>query len=376
MLTCQHEKFFLSADQHYLNCAFMSPLMRSVERKGLKALRLERDPSQITPSMFFDEVDHARSLFARIIHGKAENVALIPSTSYGIATIAKNVQVSSGDNIVLAQGQFPSNVYTWQRLSSQTGATIRTVQNQEEDWTQRILEAINYRTSVVAIGTLHWTDGSAYDLVEISNRTHDVGAYLILDGTQSIGALPFDVESIMPDAVVCAGYKWLLGPYGTAFLYIGEPFMDGNPIEEGWLAREGSEIFGNLTNYTDRYRPRATRFDRGQTNSFAQTAMMTRALEQIIDWGPQEIQAYCSGLIQDFLPAIRKKGYTIHDPCFSHIFGVSLPDQVDQTQLNHELVDNKISVSIRGSAIRISPNVYNRRTDIDALQEVLLSAAK
>ncbi len=354
----------------------MSPLMRSVELAGMEAFQLERDPSQITPSMFFEEVNQARTLFGQLINGKAENVALIPATSYGIATIAHNLSVGSGDNIILAHGQFPSNVYTWRRLSNKTGATIRTVTDHHGGWTQKILEAINYRTAVVAIGTLHWANGSTFDLVEISQRAHDVGAYLILDGTQSIGALPFDFQAIKPDALVCAGYKWLLGPYGTAFLYMGESFIDGIPLEEGWLARDGSENFGNLTNYTDQYRPGAARFDRGQTNSFAQTAMMTKALKQILDWQPQQIQAYCSELVKDFLPTVRNSGYTIRDSCFSHLFGITLPEHVDQTHLSNELAQRQISVSVRGNGIRISPNVYNRSTDIDVLQDVFLSAAK
>ncbi len=354
----------------------MSPLMRSVELAGMESLQLERDPSQITPSMFFEEVNQARTLFAQLINGKAENVALIPATSYGIATVAHNLFVGSGDNIILAHEQFPSNVYTWRRLSNKTGATIRTVTDHHGGWTQKILEAINYRTAVVAIGTLHWVNGSTFDLVEISQRAHDVGAYLILDGTQSIGALPFDFQAIKPDALVCAGYKWLLGPYGTAFLYMGDSFIDGIPLEEGWLARDGSENFGNLTNYTDQYRPGAARFDRGQTNSFAQTAMMTKALKQILDWQPQQIQAYCSELVKDFLPAVRNSGYTIHDSCFSHLFGITLPEHVDQIYLSNELTQRQISVSVRGNGIRISPNVYNSSTDIDVLQDVFLSAAK
>lgn len=376
MLACQNENFFLSPDQHYLNCAFMSPLMRSVELAGTEALRLKRDPSKITPSMFFEEVNQARHLFAQLINGNAENVALIPATSYGIATIAHNLSVASGDNIVLINGQFPSNVYTWQRLSSETGAAIRTVTGRDGEWTQRILEAINYRTTVVSIGTLHWANGASFDLAEISQRARDVGAYLILDGTQSIGALPFDLEKIKPDALVCAGYKWLLGPFGTAFLYVGESFIDGIPLEEGWLARDGSENFGNLTNYTDRYRPGAARFDRGQTNSFAQTAMMTQGLKQILDWQPQQIQIYCTELIKDFLPAVRESGYTVGNSCFSHLFGVNLPDHLDRIRLNDELARCQISVSVRDRAIRISPNVYNNRADIDALQDVFLSAAR
>ena len=376
MLTCQNENFSLSPDQHYLNCAYLSPLMRSVELAGIKALRMKRDPSQITPSMFFEGVNEIRNLFAQLVHGESDRVALIPATSYGIATIAHNLSLSSGDSIILVHGQFPSNVYTWRRLSDKTGATIHTVTGDDANWTQRVLEAINYRTAVIAMETVHWANGYPFDLTTISQRAHAVGAKLILDGTQSIGALPFDVQTIKPDALVCAGYKWLFGPYGTALMYVGDQFIDGIPLEEGWLARDGSENFGGLTNYTDRYRPGAIRFDRGQANVFAQTAMMIQALKQLLAWQPQRIQSYCSELVRDFLPAIRGKGYTVSESCLPHIFRIGLPEHIDMSRLNDELKRRNISVSMRGgTAIRVSPNVYNNRKDINALQDVLLSAA-
>ena len=363
-------------NQHYLNCAYISPLMRDVELAGVHALQIERDPSQVTPYHFFEGVSKIRHLFAQLIRGESQNVALIPATSYGIATIANNLSLGAGDNIILTAGQFPSNVYTWRKMSETTGATIHTVAGNAENWTQKILEAINYRTAVVAMGSIHWADGSLFDLIEISQRAHDVGACFIVDGTQSIGAVPFDVQKIKPDALVCAGYKWLMGPYGTALLYMGDQFLDGTPLEEGWLARDGSENFENLMNYTDQYRPGAARFDRGQTNGFAQTAMLIKALEQLLEWEPNNIQAYCANLVDEFCPALRNHGYAVHNSNSPHLFGVGLPDNIDQMFIQRELVQRKVSVSVRGHGIRISPHVYNDHSDIGVLQDILLSTAR
>ena len=376
MLTCQREKFFLPPEQHYLNCAYFSPLMRSVESAGIDALRLEREPAQITPAMFFEGANRVRALFASLINGEADHVALIPATSYGIATIARNLKVSYGDNLVLIHEQFPSNVYGWHRLVERTGATIRMVNGRGANWTQRILESIDYRTSVVAMGIVHWTDGTFFDVAAIGKRARDVGAAFIIDGTQSIGALPFDVQEIQPDALVCAGYKWLMGPYGTGLMYVGERFLDGIPLEESWITRQGSENFDGLLDYTNQYRPGAIRFDRGQTVSFALTAMMIKGLEQVLDWQPEHIQNYCASLIADFLPFARNKGYEIISPCRSHLFGIGVPAHMNRQKLLEELTHREISVSLRGNAIRVSPNVYNNSADIDALQDVLVSAAK
>ena len=376
MLTCQREKFFLPSEKHYLNCAYFSPLMRSVEDAGIQALRMKREPALITPAMFFEGGDRVRTLFGSLINGRADQVAIIPAASYGIATIARNIKVGYGDNLVLIQGQFPSNVYSWHRLAENTGAAIRMVEGHGANWTQRVLESIDYRTSVVAMGIVHWTDGTLFDVKAIGKRARDVGAVLIIDGTQSIGALPFDVQEIQPDALVCSGYKWLMGPYGTGLLYVGERFLDGIPLEESWITRQGSDNFDGLLNYTNQYRPGAIRYDRGQTTSFAHTAMMIKGLEQVIEWQPENIQTYCENLIADFLPYAQNRGYTITGPYRPHLFGIGVPTHVNRQQLLDQLTERNISVSLRGDAIRVSPHVYNNSADIDALQDALLSAAK
>ena len=90
----------------------------------------------------------------------------------------------------------------------------------------------------------------------LRQRTHEVGAQLVIDGTQSVGALPINVQELQPDALICAGYKWLMGPYSIALAYYGPYFDQGEPLEEGWINRYGSEDFTNLVQYQDRYQPR------------------------------------------------------------------------------------------------------------------------
>ncbi|MCY3999836.1 MAG: aminotransferase class V-fold PLP-dependent enzyme [Bacteroidetes bacterium] len=376
MLLCQRDQFSLPQGQHYLNCGFLSPLLISVERAGIETLRLKRDPTQVKPSIFFEGIHAVRQLFAKLINGESNQVALIPATSYGISTIVKNISITSDQNIVVIHEQFPSNVYAWRRLSYQTGATIHTVIHDGRDWTEKILETINDQTAVVAMETVHWTTGYCFDLQIIRQRAHEVGALFILDGTQSIGAVPFDVKTVRPDAVVCAGYKWLMGPYGTAYMYVGEHFMDGVPLEETWIARKGSDQFDGLVNYTDEYREGAFRFDRGQSSAFSQTAMMREALRQVMEWDPAQIQMYCTELLSNFLPTVKSLGYTVDQHVLPHLFGIGIPDHVCKDQLSDQLNQRRISVSQRGGSLRVSPNVYNHQEDIQALLDVLQSAVK
>src|SRR5688572_5180344 len=220
MLTSKRSQFTLPTSVTYLNCAYMSPLLKVVEKAGIRGLRSKRNPVDIPAQAFFTDTELLRPEFAKLINVKeAKRIVTIPSISYGMATVAKNLGIKKDQHIIVAAEQFPSNYYPWQSLCEETGATIKTITPPEDfegrgkRWNEKILEAITASTRAVAIGNVHWADGTRFDLAAIRKRTKDVGALLIVDGSQSVGALPFDVDKIKPDALVCAGYKWLMGPY-------------------------------------------------------------------------------------------------------------------------------------------------------------------
>lgn len=383
MLTCQKERFFLPPDHHYLNCAYMAPLAKVVEAAGIEGIRLKRIPSRIRPEDFFRESDRVRSLFARLVGAKTSSIALIPSASYGIATIARNLPVERGRNIVLLEEQFPSNVLTWRRLASERGAEIRTVSPGEagsgraSSWNRRLLESIDARTAVVAVPHVHWADGTLFDLEAVSDRARDVDAALIVDGTQSVGALPFDVGRVKPAALVCAGYKWLLGPYSMGAAYFDERYHAGVPLEENWILRLGSEEFSRLVNYEDRYHPGAVRYDVGERSNFILVPMLAAALEMVLEWQPERIQAYCERLIAGLVEEAPGLGYRMEAAGgrAHHLFGIRTPDGVDPNALREELDRRGLSVSVRGSALRVSPHVYNDLHDVDALLDALRAAS-
>jgi len=234
MLPCQRDRFHLPEGVHYLNCAYMGPLLKRVEEAGIAAVQRRRDPTSITPESFFTDADRARGLFARLVNAPdPSRVAVVPGVSYGMATVARNLRVGRGQNVIVARAQFPSNVYGWRRLCAETGAELRAVEppaNAEgrgAGWNTRLLEAIDASTAVVALGNVHWADGTRFDLEAIGARGREVGAALVIDGTQSVGAMPFDVARVRPDALVVGGYKWMLGPYSLGMAYYGERFTAG-----------------------------------------------------------------------------------------------------------------------------------------------------
>ncbi len=384
-LGCQRSEFSLPPDLHYLNCAYMSPLPRVVEEAGIQGMIRKRNPSALAQEDFFEESQEARRLFAELVNvPDPSSVAIVPSVSYGISAVARNTPLVAGQNVVLLEEQFPGNVYAWLRLAGEEGAEVRMVgpgvgggSGRGRRWNQSILEAIDRDTGVVAMAPVHWTDGTWFDLKTIGARARDVGASFVLDGTQAVGAMPFDVQALQPDALIVASYKWLLGPYSMGLAYFGPRYRDGVPLEETWIAREGSQDFRALVDYQDRYQPGAIRFDVGERSNFILVPMVVAALRLLLDWGPGRIQAYTSGLSRELLTGAAALGYTVEEDLYrvGHIFGIRTPEGLSMPRLSEALRNEGVSASLRGSALRVSPHLYNDSRDVDALRRALRTAA-
>jgi len=378
-LGCQREHFELPEAAHYLNCAYMSPLATRVVEAGIRGIRSKVLPHAITPSDFFDGADQVRRRFATLIGSKQpDRISIIPAASYAVATCAQNLDLRSHHNIVLLDGQFPGNVYTWRVLGQRIGAELRTVKppdgpDRGRRWNERILESIDSSTGLVTLGAVHWTDGTIFDLQAIGERAREVGAALVIDGTQSIGALPFDVMTLQPDALFVAGYKWLMGPYSIGCAYYGPRFDDGVPLEESWIARKGSEDFGGLVDYEAEYQPGAIRYDVGERSNFALMPMLLESLEMVLEWTPERIQAYVKELTAPLFAQALQLGYAIEDEAWraGHLFGLRVPAHIDIERVKQRCAEREVSVSQRGGSIRVSPHMYNTPADIDALIDAL-----
>ena len=377
--------FSLPAESHYLNCAFMAPASKRVAAAGRRALERIEAPARLGVADFFEPSARVRQLFANIIGAPdPDRVAIIPSVSYAMATIARNTPLAPGQAVVVVEEQFPSVVYTWRRACREAGATLRTVAapdtagSRAEAWNAALLDAIDERTAVVAIPELHWTDGLRFDLDAVGTRARTVGARLVIDGTQSVGALPFDVGRTRPDAVACAGYKWLTGPYSVGVAWYGPAFDGGTPIEENWIARPASDRFNELVSYRDDYRPGAIRYDVGERSNFVLMPMFEAALEQVREWRPEAVATHTRALTAAAVPRLRELGCRIEDERWraGHLLGVRLPAGVDVAGLGRSLAARQVSVSLRGGAIRVAPHLYNDAGDLDALIDAVAGAVQ
>ena len=373
--------FQIDPGVHYLNCAYMSPLPDSVEAAGRVGLARKRRPWTIGTSDFFTEADQARHAFASVLGARsADGVAILPSVSYGMAIVARNLPMVSGQTIVVAAEQFPSNVHPWRRLASRRGGYVRAIaapdlrEGRGEAWNEALYDAIDERTALVALGHVHWADGTRFDLVRLARRAREVGAWFVVDATQSLGALAFPLQEVQPDAVVCAGYKWLFGPYGLAFGWFGATLREGEPIEETWAGRRGSDDFRRLVQYTDAYADGAARYDVGQRANFITLPMAIEALRLVRDWSPDRIQAHAAGLWAPVLEPLRAAGFAIELETWraAHLVGVRPDPGADIGALAARLQERRVMVSMRGRAIRVSPHLYNTPADMQALVGALL----
>ena len=384
-LPCQKHLFALPNGLHYINCARMSPLAKPVEEAGLRGLAELRNPEVLGVDRFFDDTNQLRARFAELIGaGEPNRVAVIPSASYGLATVARNLKPERGQNLVVLHEQFPSNLYSWRRLAEEHGAPMRTVCPPEgatsrgAAWNAQLLESIDQDTALVALPLHHWSDGTRFDLVEVGRRAREVGAMFVIDGTQSIGAAPFDLDEIKPDALVCAGYKTLHGPYSLGVAWYGERFDDGIPLEENWQQRKNSEDFAGLVDYEDEYQPGALRYDVGERSNWLLGPMLCRAIELLLEWQPNRIQEYCRVLSEPLVKRAAELGYWVEDADWrgSHLFGLRPPAGVDPREVQRALQERNVSVSVRGTSIRVSPNVYNTPEDMSALEQALAAVLR
>jgi selenocysteine lyase/cysteine desulfurase len=377
----QRHLFDIPDDVAYLNCGYMSPLMHPVREAGVAGLTRKARPWEITARDFFSGSDALRAAFAQLVNARADDIALVPAASYGVSVAARNLPLAHGQHVLVAAEQFPSNVYPWRERAREAGAEVRTLPKPADgDWTQAVLAALDddrgAATAIVALPNCHWIDGGLFDLERIGTECRRRGIALALDVTQSLGVLPLDVRRIQPDFLACAGYKWLLGPYAVSYLYVAERWQQGVPLEHNWIHRRNAEDFARLVDYQDAFEPGARRFDMGERSNFALLPAAEAALRQILEWGVDNVRETVESLADRIVERAAPLGLSVLPKSrrAPHYLGLQMaaapPPQVLRELLS-ELARRNVYVSVRGSAIRVTPHVYNTEADVDRFIEAL-----
>ena len=389
-LICQRDLFSIPPGHCYLNSAYMGPLARPVQQAGVDALARRAAPFLITAADFFEPAERTRALCARLVNADPERTAFVTTAAAGTAIVAKNLQPRAGQNVVLLADLFPSNVYPWRNWRA-SGVEMRSVAAPDAPWSSAtpggsraarwnaaLLAAIDANTALVAVEPAHWTDGTLFDLERIGRRCREVGAAFVVDGTQTVGAMPFDVPSIQPDALIVHSYKSMLCNYGLGFAVFSDRFGAGSPLEESWLMRAGSANFARLVDYEDAYAPGVRRFDTSLRANPGLISMLEAACSLLLEWQPQRVRDYLLGIERSAVQRLRALGFDVADEperC-ANVFGIKLPPGLNAEACRAHLAQQQIHVSVRGSAVRVAPHVYNDAADLERLVDALAQLAR
>jgi selenocysteine lyase/cysteine desulfurase len=371
LLPCQRALFDIPREVCFLNAASWSPLPLASQEAGRIGVARKGQPWKLGPEFAPAQHQRARVAAANLINADPEDVALISSVSYGVAAAAKLFPVPAGARVLVLEDDHSSPVLEWMTRAPQQGFTVEVVRRPDDgDWTAAVLEAIGRPgappLALVSISSVHWSDGGLVDLDAVALAARARGAALLIDATHSAGVLAFDVRALDPDFLVFPTYKWVLGPYGRAFLYIAKRHQDGVPLEQTSYGRRA--VVPERAPYLadTAYVAGARRFDMGERDHFVSLEMAALGMELMARWGSGAVVARLR-MLTDRLAAGLADGAVHVTPArvrAPHILSLSFPRGMPE-QLFERLAAENVYVASRLGRLRVSPHVYNDEADVD-----------
>ncbi|MFL6591876.1 MAG: aminotransferase class V-fold PLP-dependent enzyme [Luteimonas sp.] len=371
--------FALPGQGLYLDTAAHAPMLRSARDAGIAALADGNRPWTPDAPAWEARVERARALAADWFDGDADAIAFVPSVAYGVATAAHNLPLARGEAVLVLDGQFPSNLLAWQERCQATGAHVAAARRgQRQDWTRAVLATIRAHPElrIAALPQAYWHDGALLDLDAISAALRARGVALVLDLSQSLGALPADVARWKPDFVVSVGYKWLLGPTGLALLWAAPRWREyGAAIEQHWSARDDGQVWRFAPDRLPRFRDGARRFDAGGVLDPLRLGMFEAAQAQLRAWGPERVLSHLRSLLAAFDGGLHAHGLGDwrtgdHAP---HLCGVR-PEPERFAVIAHALTAARIACTARHGLLRIAPHLHVSQDDMARCIQVMAAA--
>jgi len=314
-----------------------------------------------------DTAEETRKSIAVLIGASADEIALVHSTSEGVSIVANGLSYEEGSNIVTCDMEFPSNLFPWQALAKRQGLELRVVRNRDgflgvEDFAQ----AIDEETRIVAVSHVQYMNGFRIDLEELSKIAHENDAYVATDAVQAVGEMPVNVSELGVDFLATSGYKWLLSPVSTGFLYVRqELFEELWPTIVGYRADETPMEF-----HFREFQPAHTahRYEGGQLN-FPGFAGMKESIKLLQEVSVGAIETRILSLIDHLIDGLEGNAKVrvrscLDESCRSGIVNLACPDPESVAE---RLLQRGVVVSVRGGGLRISPHFYNTEDEIGKL---------
>jgi cysteine desulfurase/selenocysteine lyase len=367
------QEWFEIEDATYLNLAAQSPMPKVAHRAVQTAIEWKKFPHRIADSAYFEVPNRIRASIAKLIGGQPDEIALTTGASSGMSAVAYGLTWKPGDEVLTAKGEFPLEYATWKPMEAREGIVMKVVTPRHRFITaDDFLAAITPETRLVSVSHVRFDNGVLLDAPRIAAACHAQGALLLLDVSQSCGGMPLNVSELGADFLVCAGYKWLLSPYGTGFFWSKNKHTKKmRPGPFYWAAAEGAENFSSLSFENPKPVPGARRWDMAETSNYFNFAAMDASLQFVLQVGPETVTAHNRKVI-DFLferlPKDRCVPASPLDSARRGPYGCFVARSPEKTvELYQKLVKEKIITSLREGNIRVSPHLYNTERDIDRL---------
>ncbi|MEO8366714.1 MAG: aminotransferase class V-fold PLP-dependent enzyme [Pseudoxanthomonas sp.] len=372
------ERFVAASEVLALDCAAQGPRLRSVLEAGQAALEGGIRPWTLAYADWEARIEDLRTLAAdTLFEGDAEGVAMVPSVAFALATAAHSLPLGTGDAVLLLEGQFPSNLLPWQQRCAQTGATIIAARRGPGlDWTEALMQAWDAapQVRIVAVPQAHWHDGALLDIDRIAARTRERGIALVLDLSQSLGAMPAPLSGWQPDFIASAGHKWLLGPHGLAWLWVAPRWREqGDGLDQHWQARAAGHDWAFPSDAPPPYRRGARRFDAGGVTDPLRLAMSTAALGQLQAWGVENISRRLGQLTAALDSALDSHGLGAwktpgHAP---HFTALRAPDEMQLDHAARALRQEGVICTRRAGLLRIAPHLHAGEEHMQRVARIL-----
>lgn len=376
-IASQRALFDIPRDVAYFNAAGTGPLPRPVQEAALGAVTRKGQPWKLAPDFADIQHERARSAAAALIGAEARDVAIISSVGYGVAIAGKILTHEAGSRVLVLENDHSSPVLEWHTRADAQGFLVETVpQPGNGDWTSAVMEAIARPgappVSLASISAIHWSDGAVLDLIPIRDGLRRQGGRLLVDATQAVGAVPVDIASLDPDFLVFPTYKWVLGPYGRAFIYVAPRHQDGIPLEQTASGRRDVRAENPVYLADTGYVADARRFDMGERDHFITLEMAAIGMELVAGWGPPNVAASLSRITREIAAAAQEMGFSVLPEARRAPNILSLaPSQFPATQLAAALASEQIFLVPRIGRLRVSPHVYNDAADVARLIDAL-----
>jgi selenocysteine lyase/cysteine desulfurase len=359
-------EFPVTTQWAYLNHAGIGPLPRAAaERMAALAHRVAATGDREWPQRN-DEAERVRALAARLLGARRPHeVAFVENTSTGLSAVAEGLAWRPGDNLVGAAGDFPSNVYPWMNLVAR-GVDYRVVPEREGRIDPaELLATIDERTRLVAISWVQYATGFRHDLARIGAACRAVGALLVVDVIQGLGALALDVERDLVDVAVASAHKWLLGPEGIALLYVSDRVVPRlRPTRAGWRSMRDMLAWTELS--ID-WAEGARRFESGTLNTYGIHALGA-SLELLLAAGAAAVEARVLALADRAAAGLSACGLQLSAPRHpgetSGIVTATHPLAAAGPLVDH-LLTRGIVTAARAGRLRVAPHFYNTEQEID-----------